>query len=47
MSIITRTKAVTTALAASTALTGAAFAQYKTIQIATHYNEQQMAPLTE
>lgn len=47
MFTFTRTQTVMTALVASTALAGAAFAQDKTIQIATHYNEAQMAPLTE
>lgn len=48
MTFHTPKRGLAAALVASTALAGAAFAQdTKTIQIATHYNEQQMAPLNE
>ena len=48
MSILKLTCTLGVALAASTALTPVAFAQdAKTIKVATHYNEEQMAPLTE
>lgn len=48
MSVIGKKGSIFAALAATTALTGAAWAQEaKTITIATHYNDEQMAPLTE
>ena len=48
MSVIGKKGSIVAVLAATTALTGAAWAQdAKTITIATHYNDEQMAPLTE
>ena len=48
MSILKLPRTLGVALAVSTALTSVALAQdTKTIKIATHYNEEQMAPLTE
>ena len=48
MSVIGKKGSIIAVLAATTALTGAAWAQEtKTITIATHYNNEQMAPLTE
>ena len=48
MSILKLPRTLGVALAISTALTSVALAQdTKTIKIATHYNEEQMAPLTE
>ena len=48
MSVIGKKGSIFAALAATTALPGAAWAQdAKTITIATHYNDEQMAPLTE
>ena len=47
MSILKLTGPLSIAFALSTALTPIAWAQdTKTIKIATHYNEEQMAPLT-
>ena len=48
MSVFGKKSSIVAFLAATTALTGAAWAQdAKTITIATHYNDEQMAPLTE
>ncbi len=48
MSVFGKKSSIFAALATTTALAGAAWAQdAKTITIATHYNDEQMAPLTE